>query len=110
MKTIREIFEKNAGENRATLITFISCGDPNLPFTEKLVKTVCAAGADIVELGVPFSDPMADGATIQAASQRALAGGATLKKVVEMAGGLRRGGVENPFVLFSYYNPIFKLR
>lgn len=109
MKTIREIFEKNAGENRATLITFISCGDPNLPFTEKLVKTVCAAGADIVELGVPFSDPMADGATIQAASQRALAGGATLKKVVEMAGGLRRGGVENPFVLFSYYNPIFKL-
>lgn len=108
MKSITETLNENSRKNRASLITFISCGDPNIAFTEKLVKTVCAAGADIVELGVPFSDPMADGPTIQAASQRALASSTTLEKVVKMAGRLRKDGVENPFVLFSYYNPIYK--
>ncbi|MFR6032416.1 MAG: tryptophan synthase subunit alpha [Bacilli bacterium] len=69
------------------LLHFVSCGDPSLDFTKKLVKTVCRAGADIVELGVPFSDPMADGAVIQASSQRALAAGTTILSAIEMACG-----------------------
>lgn len=109
MKSISEILEKNSRANRASLVVFISCGDPDIDFTEKLAKAACAAGADIVELGVPFSDPMADGPTIQAAGQRALASGTTLEKVIEMSGRLRAGGLENPFVLFSYYNPILKM-
>ena len=108
MKSISEILEKNSGANRASLAVFISCGDPDMAFAEKLVRAVCEAGADIVELGVPFSDPMADGPTIQAAGQRAIASGATLEKTLEMSGRLRAGGIETPFVLFSYYNPIFK--
>lgn len=109
MKSIKEVLKNNSESGRATLVTFISCGDPEISFTEKLVKAACKGGADIIELGVPFSDPMADGATIQAASQRALAAGTTLQKVLDMAGRLRKDGVENPLVLFSYYNPIFKL-
>lgn len=108
MKSISEILEKNSGANRASLAVFISCGDPDMAFAEKLVRAVCEAGADIVELGVPFSDPMADGPTIQAAGQRAIASGVTLEKTLEMSGRLRAGGIETPFVLFSYYNPIFK--
>ncbi|MBP3526444.1 MAG: tryptophan synthase subunit alpha, partial [Opitutales bacterium] len=95
MKSISEILEKNSRANRASLVVFISCGDPDIDFTEKLAKAACAAGADIVELGVPFSDPMADGPTIQAAGQRALASGTTLEKVIEMSGRLRAGGLEN---------------
>ena len=104
---LKELFEKLSKENRAALVTFISCGDPNLAFTEKLVKRVCESGSDIVELGVPFSDPMADGPTIQAASLRALRSGTNIVSIIEMVARLRKDGVKNPFVLFSYYNPIF---
>jgi len=103
------LFKKLQVENRASLVAFVSCGDPSMEFTEKLVGRICASGADIVELGAPFSDPMADGKTIQAASRRALDGGATLEKTIAMAKRLRGKGVKNPFVLFSYFNPIFKL-
>lgn len=106
---ISELFNKLSAQNRAALVAFVSCGDPSLDFTKKLVKTVCRAGADIVELGVPFSDPMADGAVIQASSQRALAAGTTILSAIEMAGDLRKDGIDKPFVLFSYFNPIFKL-
>ncbi len=106
---IAKLFEKLSSENRAALVTFISCGDPSISFTKKLVKAVCESGADIVELGVPFSDPMADGAVIQASSQRALASGTTILSVIEMAGELRKDGIDKPFVLFSYFNPIFKI-
>ena len=106
---ISELFNKLSAQNRAALVAFVSCGDPSLDFTKKLVKTVCRAGADIVELGVPFSDPMADGAAIQASSQRALAAGTTILSAIEMAGDLRKDGIDKPFVLFSYFNPIFKL-
>ena len=104
-----KLFEKLARENRAALVVFVSCGDPNIEFSEKLIERICASGADIIELGVPFSDPMADGKTIQAASRRSLNGGATLEKVVALAKRLRSRGVETPFVMFSYFNPIFKL-
>lgn len=106
---ISKLFKKLSSENRAALITFVSCGDPSIAFTKELVKTVCNSGADIVELGVPFSDPMADGAVIQASSHRALASGTNILSVIDMAGELRRDGVDKPFVLFSYFNPIFKL-
>ena len=98
-----KLFQQLKSENRAALVAFVSCGDPTIEFSEKLIERICAAGADIVELGVPFSDPMADGKSIQAASRRALG------KVIAMAKRLRAKGVEKPFVMFSYFNPIFKL-
>ncbi len=104
-----KLFQQLKSENRVALVAFVSCGDPTIEFSEKLIERICAAGADIVELGVPFSDPMADGKSIQAASRRALNGGATLEKVVAMAKRLRAKGVDKPFVMFSYFNPIFKL-
>lgn len=104
-----KLFKQLKSENRSALVAFVSCGDPTIEFSEKLIERICAAGADIVELGVPFSDPMADGKSIQAASRRALNGGATLEKVVAMAKRLRAKGVDKPFVMFSYFNPIFKL-
>ncbi len=103
-----KLFQQLKSENRAALVAFVSCGDPTIEFSEKLIERICAAGADIVELGVPFSDPMADGKSIQAASRRALNGGATLGKVIAMAKRLRAKGVDKPFVMFSYFNPIFK--
>lgn len=103
-----KLFEKLRGENRAALVLFVSCGDPTMDFSERLIEKICASGADIVELGVPFSDPMADGKSIQAASRRALDGGATIGKVLDMAKRLRQKGVKNPFVMFSYFNPVFK--
>ncbi len=106
---IRDTFKRLKRENRAALVPFISCGDPSLAFTKRLIKTVCEAGADIVELGVPFSDPMADGPTIQAASLRALRSGTNIPGILRMVGELRRDGVDKPFVLFSYYNPVFKI-
>ncbi len=66
-----KLFQQLKSENRAALVAFVSCGDPTIEFSEKLIERICAAGADIVELGVPFSDPMADGKSIQAASRRA---------------------------------------
>lgn len=104
-----KLFKQLKSENRSALVAFVSCGDPTIEFSEKLIERICAAGADIVELGVPFSDPMADGKSIQAASRRALNGGATLEKVVAMSKRLRAKGVDKPFVMFSYFNPIFKL-
>jgi tryptophan synthase alpha chain len=92
-------------EGRKALIAFITAGDPSLEKTRELIPALEAAGVDIVEIGVPFSDPTADGPVIQAASQRALKGGATLEKILAMIAGLRRfSGI--PVVLFTYYNPI----
>ena len=105
---MKKLFDDLKKQNRAAFVLFTTCGDPSIEFTEKLVERVCAAGVDIVELGVPFSDPMADGKTIQEADDRALAGGASLAKVFDMVGRLRAAGVDKKFVLFSYYNPIFK--
>ena len=104
---MKNLFENLKRENRAALAIFITCGDPDLGFTEKLVERVCASGADIMELGVPFSDPMADGKTIQMSSARAIKSGATFAKVLDMVARLRAKGVDKKFVLFSYFNPIF---
>ena len=89
------------------MVTYVTAGDPSLAATEKLLLALAEAGADVIELGVPFSDPMADGPVIQAASQRALNGGATLAKIMEMA---RRVSpkLPCPMVLFSYYNVLMQ--
>ncbi len=94
-------------EGRAALVTFITAGDPDPATSLAILRSLPAAGADIVEVGVPFSDPMADGPTIQASSQRALKAGQTLKKTLEMVRGFRRGDNDTPIVLMGYYNPIY---
>jgi tryptophan synthase alpha chain len=95
---------RNAGEKG--LIPFITAGDPDLSTTEELIHALVGAGADIIELGVPFSDPMADGPVIQAASERALAAGASLSGILQAVRNVRRH-TNVPIVLMGYYNPIF---
>jgi tryptophan synthase alpha chain len=107
MNRIERAFQTCRAEGRKALVSFVSAGDPDLETTAKLVTAIAAAGTDIVELGVPFSDPMADGPTIQQASQRALAAGTTLAGVLEMVARIRRDS-DVPLVLFSYYNVIFQ--
>ena len=92
---------------RTGLITFMTAGFPDLEATPLLLDALVAGGADIIELGMPFSDPMADGVSIQAASLQALQAGATLKKTLELARNFRTRHPETPLVLMGYYNPIF---
>ncbi|MBZ5541331.1 MAG: tryptophan synthase subunit alpha [Acidobacteriia bacterium] len=90
------------------LVAYITAGDPSLDATLRYVLALAEAGADVIELGVPFSDPVADGPTIQRASDRALKGGATLAGVLELVRRIRQT-CEVPLVLFSYYNPILQM-
>lgn len=106
MSRINKKFEQVKRENRKALITFITAGDPELAFTERLVPEMAAAGADIIELGVPFSDPMADGPTIQLSSERALAGGTSLKSILATVKNIRQS-CDVPILLMGYYNPVF---
>src|SRR5271155_2823572 len=103
-KRFRELSE--AGE--LGLVAYITAGDPTLDASEKIVLAAGEAGADIIELGVPFSDPVADGPTIQRASERALRGGTTLAGVIELVRSIRSRS-DLPLVLFSYFNPIFQM-
>lgn len=95
---------KKSGEK--ALVTFITAGDPDIATTEEMILEMERAGADIIELGVPFSDPMADGPTIQLSSERALASGTTLPKILDMVRSVRRRSAI-PIILMGYYNPIF---
>ena len=106
MSRIAEAFARARAERRKALIAYVCAGDPDLETTRRLVPRLAEAGADIVELGVPFSDPIADGPTIQAASQRALAGGTTVAKVLELVSAIRQDGCQVPLVLMGYLNPI----
>ncbi|TVP89275.1 MAG: tryptophan synthase subunit alpha [Pseudomonadaceae bacterium] len=101
-------FSQLRSEQRAALVTYICGGDPNYADSLELLLGLPAAGADIIELGMPFSDPMADGPTIQAATQRALKNGQTLHKTLEMVYRLRQHDVDTPVVLMGYYNPIHR--
>jgi tryptophan synthase alpha chain len=105
--------ERRLGEARAagrkSLIVYLCAGDPDLLTTERLVPALAAAGADVIELGVPFSDPLADGPTIQAAAERALRSGTTLSGILDLVGRLRREGCEVPLVLMGYMNPIVRM-
>src|SRR5277367_3058080 len=103
-RRFRELAE--AGE--LGLIAYITAGDPSLEASEKIVLAAAEAGADVIELGVPFSDPVADGPTIQRASERALQGGATLAGVIELVRRVRAKS-DVPLILFSYFNPILQM-
>lgn len=94
-------------ERRAGLVTFITAGDPDYDCSLALLKALPGAGADIIELGVPFTDPMADGPAIQAASLRALKAGQTVAKTLAMVREFRKGEADTPVVLMGYYNPIY---
>jgi tryptophan synthase alpha chain len=101
---IEKIFERCRDEKRAALILFTCCGYPDMENSERIIQGAIDSGADIIELGVPFSDPMADGMIIQKASQIALQNGASLKKVLAMAERLRKRNPNTGFILFSYFN------
>lgn len=106
MSRIKFAFERLDGEGRKALIPFITAGDPDAALTLPLMHTLVEAGADVIELGVPFSDPMADGPTIQRASERALAKGMTLRKVLALVVEFRKTDSKTPVVLMGYANPI----
>jgi tryptophan synthase alpha chain len=104
---LTQTFERLRAERRLALMPYVTCGFPELGDTERVVPAMLAGGADVVEIGIPFSDPIADGPTIQAASQRALANGVTPDYALEVVRRLRQGGVEAPLLFMGYYNPVF---
>src|SRR5512137_1765448 len=108
MKRIEKTFAELKKKGEKALVAYIMAGYPDLETTRALIPALEKAGVDILEVGVPFSDPTADGPVIQAASQAALKNGTTLPRVLDLIGELR-GTVEFPVVLFSYYNPIFSM-
>src|ERR1700724_2283256 len=100
-------FDELKAQRRAALVTFITAGDPDHTTSMAILRALPAAGADVIELGMPFSDPMADGPAIQLSSQRALKAGQTLAKTLAMVGAFRAGDGATPVVLMGYYNPIY---
>jgi tryptophan synthase alpha chain len=108
MGRITETFRRLRAAGERALVPFVTAGDPDLASTEEVVLAMLEAGADLVELGVPFSDPMADGPTIQRASQRALSGGVTLRGVLASVKRLR-GHTEAPILLMGYANPFYAM-
>jgi tryptophan synthase alpha chain len=94
-------------ENRPALVTFVMAGDPDLDTAQQILEALPGAGADVIELGMPFSDPMADGPGVQAAGQRALKAGQTLRKTLGMVAAFRKRDATTPIVLMGYYNPIY---
>ena len=109
MSRLAETFSRIKAEGKGPgLVTYVTAGDPDLPRTAGILRALDRSGADVLEVGVPFSDPLADGPVIQRATERALASGATLQGVLGMLGGLR-GELRAPIVIFSYANPILRL-
>ena len=100
-------FADLAAEGRPALVTYFMGGDPDYASSLEIMKALPKAGSDVIELGMPFSDPMADGPAIQLAGQRALAGGQTLSKTIQMARDFRKEDDATPIVLMGYYNPIY---
>ena len=100
-------FAATAAENRPALVTFVMAGDPDLGTAQQMLEALPGAGADVIELGMPFSDPMADGPVIQLAGQRALKAGQTLHKTLGMVEAFRQKDDATPIVLMGYYNPIY---
>ncbi|MFA6320890.1 MAG: tryptophan synthase subunit alpha [Candidatus Omnitrophota bacterium] len=107
MNRIDKRFKELKMAGKKAFIAYVTAGDPDLAMTRKVVLALEGAGVDMIELGIPFSDPVADGPTIQAASQRALMHGASLKKIFAMVQTLRRN-TEIPLVFMTYYNPVFQ--
>lgn len=107
MQRLATAFEKLSREKRKALVTFITAGDPDYETSRDILKGLPAAGADIIELGMPFSDPMADGPAIQRSSQRALRAGQTLHKTLDLVRSFRESDKTTPIILMGYYNPIY---
>ncbi|MEL7490392.1 MAG: tryptophan synthase subunit alpha [Pseudomonadota bacterium] len=107
MSRIAARFDQLKRENRAGFIPFIMAGDPDMETSLSLMKQLPAAGADLIELGVCFTDPMADGPAIQAAGLRALEAGQTLRKTLEMVTAFRQADQETPIILMGYFNPFY---
>ena len=101
-------FAELARAGELGLVAYITAGDPSLEATRQIVVAAAEAGADVIELGVPFSDPLADGPTIQRASERALRAGTTLAGVLDLVAAIRRES-QVPLVLFSYFNPVLQM-
>lgn len=106
MSRLQSTFERLGAQNRKALIPYIMAGDPDLSASLELMHALVKSGADIVEVGVPFSDPMADGPVIQAAGERALAAGATLQGVLDSVAAFRQTDDSTPVVLMGYLNPV----
>jgi tryptophan synthase alpha chain len=109
MSRIAKTFDHLKEKKRTALMPYLTLGYPELESAYDLIPALVEGGADLIELGVPFSDPLADGATIQAAGQRALDNGMTPTLCLEQAQMLRENGITVPFVLMGYYNPIFQM-
>ena len=108
MSRIDQCFASLKAAGRGGLVTFLSAGDPDYDHSLEIIKGLPAAGADIIEIGMPFTDPMADGPSIQAAGLRALKAGQTMHKTLAMARAFRADDQDTPLVLMGYYNPIHK--
>ncbi len=106
MNAIAEVFARCKAEKRAAFIPFLVAGHPDLETTGRLLDALVAGGADLIELGMPFSDPVADGPVIQVAAQRALDAGTTMSKLLELI-AMKRDALGVPIVLFTYFNPVF---
>ncbi|HEX7421754.1 MAG TPA: tryptophan synthase subunit alpha [Thermoanaerobaculia bacterium] len=107
MKRVSALFKRLRAETRCGLIAYVTCGDPDRDSTIRAVEEIEAAGADAIELGIPFSDPIADGPVIQAAAQRALNGGTTTRDIFTIARAIRSRS-EIPLIAFSYLNPVMR--
>ena len=108
MNRIKEKFNQLKTENRGGFIPFIVAGDPDLATTKKLLLELARHDASIIELGIPFSDPVADGVTIQASAERALQNNFGVTEVLDLVAEIREEGCETPIILFSYFNPILQ--
>ena len=108
MDRIGDAFRRAHGEERTALVVFLTAGYPDLDATYELVPALAEAGADVIELGVPFSDPLADGVTIQVSSQHALGHGVSLSGCLDLVGGVRDRVPDTGLLLMGYYNPVFR--
>lgn len=108
MTRIAETFTRLRDEHKSGLVTYVTAGDPDLDRTAGILRALDRAGADVLEVGVPFSDPLADGPVIQRATERALAAGTTLSGVLDLLDSMR-GDLDAPIVIFSYANPVLRL-
>jgi tryptophan synthase alpha chain len=108
MSRLQQTFQRLKAEKRGGLVTYLTAGDPDPDASAAIIVAVAKAGADVLEIGVPFSDPLADGPVIQRATERALASGMTLRKTLDLVRAVR-AQVETPIVLFTYANPVLRM-
>src|SRR5213079_2419996 len=108
MPRISNTFDRLRTERQPGLVTYTTAGDPDLPRSAEILRALDRAGADLLEVGIPFSEPLADGPVIQRATERALAAGATASGVLDLVSAVRPS-IEAPIVLFSYANPILRM-